>query len=198
MLYRVFTSLPGCYTASFHYQGVIPCVFLTTRMLHCMISSLSGCYTVCFPHYQDATLYHFVTTRILYHIISYLCILPSWNRTHNRQGIHNRMFRVGLCIRHPLCQLLYHLHDICERQDPNTRHLQENRGPYLFIAGQNTQGFFFFFFFFFIVAPLIHTTLVRSLGPVGYLENVITHASWLNIGILNTVSFIIQSRHDRE
>ena len=143
MLYRVFTSLPGSYTASFHYQGVIPCVFLTTRMLHCMISSLSGCYTVCFPHYQDATLYHFVITRILYHIISYLCILHSWNRTHNRQGIHNRMFRVGLCIRHPLCQLLYHLHDICERQDPNTRHLQENRGPYLFIAGQITQVFFY-------------------------------------------------------
>ena len=106
MLYRVFSSLPGCYTVWFlHHQDAIPCVFLTTRMLHCMISSSPGCYTVCFPHYQDVTLYDFFITRMLYHIISYLCILPSWNRTHNHQGIHNRMFRVGLCIRHPLCQL---------------------------------------------------------------------------------------------
>ena len=124
MLHCVFSSLPGCYTVCFpHYQDVIPCVFLTTRMLHCIISSSPGCYTVCFPHYQDVTLHHFFITRMLLHIISYLCILPSWNRTHNRQGIHNRMFRVNPCISHPLCQLLYHLHDKCEHQDPNTRHL---------------------------------------------------------------------------
>ena len=124
MLYRVFSSLPGCYNVSFrHHYYVIPCVFLTTKMLYCIISSSPRCYTVCFPHYQDVTLYHFFITRMLYHIIYYLCILPSWNRTHNRQGIHNRMFPVNLCIRHPLCQLLYHLHDICEHHDPNTRHL---------------------------------------------------------------------------
>ena len=161
MLHCIISSLPGCYTVCFphyqdvtlydfvitrmlyvcfpHYQDVIPCVFLTTRILHCVFSSLPGSYTVCCPHYQDVTLHHFFITRMLYHIISYLCILHSWNRTCNRRGIHNRMFRVGLCILHPLCQLLYHLHDICEHQDPNTRHLQENRGPYLFIAVQITQ-----------------------------------------------------------
>ena len=120
---------PGCYTVCFpHYQDVT--LYLSSSLL---------CYTVCFPHYQDVILYHFFITRMLYPIIPYLCILPSWNRTHNRQGIHNRMFRVGLCICHPLCQLLYHLHDICKHQDPNTRHLQENRGPYLFIAVQINQ-----------------------------------------------------------
>ena len=47
--------------------------------------------------------------------------------------------------------------------------------------GKGNCCFFLFFYLFFsilffIVAPLIHTTLVRSLEPVGYLENVITQA----------------------
>ena len=35
----LYHSIPGCYTASFlHYQDVIPCVYLTTRILPCIIS----------------------------------------------------------------------------------------------------------------------------------------------------------------
>ena len=49
--------------------------------------------------------------------------------------------------------------------------------------------FIFYYYLFFIIAPLIHTTLVQSLGPVGYLEKKSCVYSCTNVIVLRTSQY---------